>query len=185
MDPKIQSETKQKMDKTLEALRGEFSKLRTGRASVGLLDGIRVDVYGTLMPLNQMATIGVSDSRTLVITPWDKTTIPELEKSIHKSDIGLQPMSDGKVVRISIPALTEERRKDLAKIGKKVAEESRVGIRNTRREANEVVKKLQKDSKISEDDLKKWEGEIQKLTDQAIAQIDSLLVNKEKEILEV
>ena len=185
MDPKLQSETKQKMDKTIEALRGEFSKLRTGRASVGLLDGIRVDCYGTLMPLNQMASIGVSDSRTLVITPWDKTVIPELEKSIHKSDLGLQPMSDGKVVRISIPALTEERRKDLAKVGKKVAEESRVGIRNTRREANEVVKKLQKDSKISEDDLKKWEAEIQKMTDQAIAQIDHLLANKEKEILEV
>ena len=185
MDPKLQRETKQKMDKTIKALWGEFCKLRTGRASSGLLDGIRVDCYGTLMPLNQMASIGVSDSRTLVITPWDKTVIPELEKSIHKSDLGLQPMSDGKVVRISIPALTEERRKDLAKVGKKVAEESRVGIRNTRREANEVVKKLQKDSKISEDDLKKWEAEIQKMTDQAIAQIDHLLANKEKEILEV
>lgn len=185
MDPKIQAETKQRMDKTIESLRGEFSKLRTGRASMSLLEGIRVDCYGSLMPINQMATIGISDSRTLVITPWDKTVIPEIERSIHKSDIGLQPMSDGKVVRISIPPLTEERRKDLVKVAKRVTEEARVGVRSSRREANEAVKKLQKDGKISEDELKKWEGEVQKMTDQSIAQIDSLLANKEKEILEV
>lgn len=185
MDPKIQGETKQRMDKTIESLRNEFGKLRTGRASVALLDGVKVDSYGSLMSLNQVASLSVSDSRTIVISPWDKSIMQEIEKSIHKSDLGLQPMNDGKVVRISIPALTEERRKDLVKVAKRVAEEQRVGIRNVRRESNETVKKIQKDGKISEDDLKKWETEIQKMTDQAIADIDKILANKEKEIMEV
>lgn len=185
MDPKIQADTKQKMDKTIEALRNEFSKLRTGRASVGILDGVKVDAYGSVMPLNQMANLGVSDSRTIVITPWDKSTIQEIERAVHKAELGLTPINDGKVVRISIPPLTEERRKDLVKVAKRVAEEQRVSIRNTRRDANEAVKKIQKDGKISEDDLKKWETEIQKLTDQYVAQIDSILANKEKEIMEV
>ena len=185
MDPKLQAETKQKMERTIEALRGEFGKLRTGRASLVLLDGIRVDSYGSLMALNQVASLSVSDSRTIVITPWDKSLLQEIEKAIHKSDLGLQPVNDGKLVRISIPVLTEERRKELVKVAKKVAEESRVAIRNSRREANESVKKLQKDGKISEDDLKKWEGEVQKMTDQYIANIDQLLANKEKETMEI
>ncbi len=185
MDPKIQAETKQRMDKTIESLRNEFGKLRTGRASIALLDGVKVDSYGSLMPINQVASVSVSDSRTLVITPWDKSIIQEIEKSIHKSDLGLQPMNDGKVVRISIPPLTEERRKDLVKVAKRVTEEARVAVRNSRREANEAVKKLQKDGKISEDDLKKWEVEIQKMTDQYVTQVDTLLANKEKEIMEV
>lgn len=185
MDPKIQAETKQRMDKALEALRTEFGKLRTGRASVALLDGIKVDVYGSLMALNQTATLGVSDSRTIVITPWDKSVIQEIERSIHKADLGLSPTNDGKVVRLSIPSLTEERRKDLVKVAKRVAEEQRVGIRNVRRDANEAVKKTQKEGKISEDDLKKWEAEIQKMTDTAITDIEKILANKEKEIMEV
>lgn len=185
MDPKIQNETKQRMDKTVEALRHEFSRLRTGRASVALLDGVKVDSYGSQMPINQVASLTVSDSRTIVITPWDKSILQEIEKAIHKSDIGLQPVNDGKVVRIGIPPLTEERRKDLVKVAKRVTEESRVAIRNSRREANEAVKKVQKDGKISEDDLKKWETEIQKMTDQYITNIDSLLANKEKEVMEV
>jgi ribosome recycling factor len=185
MDPKIQSETKQKMDKTVESLRGEFGKLRTGRASIAILDGIRVDSYGSLMALNQVASLSVSDSRTIVITPWDKSLLQEIERAIHKSELGLQPVNDGKLVRLSIPPLTEERRKDLVKVAKKVTEEARVSVRNARRDANEAVKKVQKDGKISEDDLKKWEAEIQKMTDQYVANIDQILANKEKEIMEI
>ncbi|QQR80733.1 MAG: ribosome recycling factor [Deltaproteobacteria bacterium] len=185
MDPKIQSEIKQKMDKGIEALKHEFSRLRTGRASVGLVDGVKVEYYGSTMPLNQVATVNVTDSRTLTLSPWDKSAIQEIERAIHKADLGLQPVNDGKVIRINIPALTEERRKDLVKIAKKVTEESRVTIRNIRREGNESIKKLQKEAHLSEDDLEKWEAEVQKMTDAAIAQLDSLLTHKEKEIMEV
>jgi ribosome recycling factor len=185
MDPKLQAETKQRMDKTIEALRGEFAKLRTGRASVAVLDGVRVDSYGSQMALNAVASLSVSDSRTINISPWDKSLLQEIERAIHKADLGLQPVNDGKLIRISIPPLTEERRKDLVKVAKKAGEESKVAIRNSRREANEAVKKVQKDGKISEDDLKKWEAEIQKLTDQYVAQIDTVLANKEKEIMEI
>lgn len=185
MDPKIQTEMKQKLEKALEALRGEFAKLRTGRASIALLDGVRVECYGSQMPLNQVATLSVLESRTIVVAPWDKGVMGEIEKAIQKSDLGLQPVNDGKAIRIHIPPLTEERRKDLAKIGKRVAEEARVSVRNGRRDANEAVKKLQKDGKISEDDLKKWEQEVQKMTDQSIAQVDSMLAHKEKEIMEI
>lgn len=181
MDLGIQTHMKQHMAKALESLRGEFAKLRTGRASVALLDGIRVDCYGSKMPLNQVATLSVPESRTLVISPWDKGVIQEIEKAIHKSELGLTPVNDGKVVRINIPPLTEERRKDFVKVAKRVTEEARVSVRNARRDANEAVKKL----KVPEDDLKKWETEIQKMTDQAIADVDELLAHKEKEILEV
>jgi ribosome recycling factor len=173
------------MDKAVESLRGEFAKLRTGRASIAILDGVRVDSYGSLMPLNQVATLSVTDSRSIAITPWDKSLLQEIERAIHKSELGLQPVNDGKLVRLSIPPLTEERRKDLVKVAKRVTEEARVSIRNTRRDANETVKKVQKDGKISEDDLKKSEGEIQKLTDQYVEQIDQVLANKEKEIMEI
>lgn len=185
MDPKLQAETKQKMDKTIEALRGDFSKLRTGRASAAILDGVRVDSYGSLMPLNQVASVSITDSRSIAISPWDKSLLQEIERAIHKAEIGLTPVNDGKLIRISIPALTEERRKELVKVAKKNAEESRVAIRNSRREANEAVKKIQKDGKISEDDLKKWEAEIQKMTDAYIANIETVLANKEKEIMEI
>ena len=173
------------MEKALEVLRGEFTKLRTGRASISLLDTIRVECYGNKMPLNQVATLSTPDSRTIVITPWDKAVIPEIEKAVQKSDLGLQPVNDGKLVRINIPALTEERRKEFVKIAKRVSEEGRVMIRNVRRDANEAVKKLQKEGKLSEDDLKKSEAEIQKMTDHTIAQVESLLSHKEKEIMEV
>lgn len=185
MDPKLQTEIKQRMEKALGALRGEFSKIRTGRASVALLDGIKVDYYGNPTPLNQVATLSVSDSRTVVISPWDKGAIGEIEKAIQKSDLGLQPINDGKVVRINLPPLTEERRKDLVKVAKRLTEEARVSIRNIRRDINEAAKKIQKESKVSEDEFEKWESEIQKTTDQTIAQADSFLVHKEKEILEV
>jgi ribosome recycling factor len=185
MDIKIQNEMKQRMEKALEALRGEFTKLRTGRASISLLDGVRVECYGNKMPLNQVATLNTPDSRTIMMTPWDKTVIPEIERAIQKSDLGLQPVNDGKTIRINIPALTEERRKEFVKIAKRVTEEGRVSIRNVRRDANEGVKKLQKEGNLSEDDLKKSETEIQKTTDHYIAQVESLLAHKEKEIMEV
>ncbi len=185
MDTKIQNDMKTHLDKALGSVKGEFAKLRTGRASIALFDGIKVDCYGSKMVLNQVATLAVADSRTISITPWDKGVIAEIEKAIMTSDLGLQPINDGKLIRISIPLMTEERRKEMGKIAKRIAEEGRVSARNARREANEAVKKVQKDGKISEDDLKKWEAEIQKMTDQAITQIDSLLVHKEKEMMEI
>lgn len=181
----MNNELKVKMDKVIEQVRTEFTKLRTGRATTALLDSVRADCYGNQMPLNQLATLSVPEPRTIIIAPWDKGVIGEIEKAIMKSDLGLQPTNDGKVVRINLPPPTEERRKELAKLAKKSAEEGRVGVRNVRREANEAVKKLQKEAKISEDELKRSEDEIQKMTDQEIAKIDSLLAQKEKEILEV
>ncbi len=185
MDANLQNDIKSRMDKCIDSLKGEFTKLRTGRASLALLDGVRVDCYGSMMPLNQLATVSVSDSRTLVISPWDKSTFQDIEKAIHKADLGLTPVNDGKVVRINIPALTEERRKDLVKLAKKFAEETRVAIRNVRRDGNDAVKKAAKDMNLPEDDLKKWEGDVQKLTDQMITMVDSLVTHKEKEILEI
>lgn len=185
MQPEIQNEMRQRLEKALEVLRTEFTKFRTGRASVALLDGIRVECYGSQMAMNQVATLSVPESKTILISPWDKGLIGEIEKAIRKSDLGLQPANDGKVIRINMPAPTEERRKELVKVAKKVAEEARVAIRNARRDANESIKKLEKDGKISQDDLKKWEQETQKMTDQTVAQVDSLLTHKEKEILEV
>lgn len=185
MDTKIQNEMKGRLDKAQEIVRGEFAKFRTGRASIVLLDGIRVNCYGTEMPLNQVATLSVPEARSIVVAPWDKGVISEIEKAIQKSDLGLQPVNDGKVIRINLPPPTEERRKEMVKVAKRLAEEARVSIRNARRDANEAAKKLQKEGRVSEDDLKKWEQEIQKMTDQAISQVDSLLTHKEKEILEV
>ena len=185
MDAKILQSEKSKMDKAIEALRHEFSRFRTGRASPALLEGLKVQYYGSLMPINQVASLSVPESRTLVVTPWDKGAIPEIEKAIQKSDLGLNPINDGKVVRINLPIPTEERRKELVKQAKKASEEARVSVRNARREGNESVKKLQKESKITEDDLRKAEAEIQKMTDQYIVQIDQLLTHKEKEIMEV
>lgn len=185
MDASVQNAMKQQMEKALQALRGEFAKLRTGRASVAILDGVRVSCYGNLMPLNQVATLSVPESRTIVISPWDKSVMAEIEKAILKSDLGFNPMNDGKVIRINIPQLTEERRKDLVKIAKRAAEETRISVRNARREANEAAKKVQKEGKISEDELKRWEAEIQKQTDYFTQQVDTTLAHKEKEVLEV
>ncbi|MBI2068305.1 MAG: ribosome recycling factor [Deltaproteobacteria bacterium] len=178
-------EARVRMGKAIEALKGEFAKLRTGRASPNLLDHVVVDCYGSSMPLNQIASLSIPESRTIVITPWDKSTLSEIDKAIKKSDLGLNPINDGKVVRIGLPSPTEERRKELVKQAKKMAEEGRVAVRNVRREANEVAKKLQKGGKISEDELRKGEVEIQKLTDQFTSQVDQLLTHKEKEIMEI
>ena len=177
-------ETRDRMEKTIESLQKEMKRVRTGRASLSLLDGIRVDYYGTQTPLNQMASLSVPESRLIVIQPWDVSVIKQIEKAILKSDLGLTPSSDGKLIRIAIPPLTEERRKDLVKVVNKIAEEYKVAVRNIRRDANEMVKELKKESEISEDDAFKAQDEIQKITDQFIGKVDEIQAAKEKEILE-
>jgi len=175
----------EKMEKSVEAFKNELAKVRTGRASLALLDDIRVDAYGSSMPLNQVSTLTIPESRTIAIQPWDPQVLPAIEKAILKSDIGLTPVSDGKIVRLNIPQLTEERRRDLVKQVKKVAEEFRVAVRNVRREAIDTLKKLKKDKEIAEDDLFKLQEEAQSETDAYIAQIDEITASKEKEMMDV
>jgi len=179
------SSNEERMKKTVVSLKEGFAALRTGRASASLFDRIRVDAYGEKSPLNQVANISVPEARLIVIQPWDKNLITEIEKSIRSSELSLNPSNDGKVIRISIPALTEERRKELVKLAKNQAEQSRVAIRNIRRDGNEEMKKLLKDTKITEDDESKGADELQKLTDSYIGQINKVLEEKEKEIMEV
>jgi len=181
---KIISETEEKMKRAVTALEEEFNTLRTGRASPALFDKIRVEYYGNPTPLNQVATISAPEARLVVIQPWDKSIIGDIEKAIQKSELSVNPSNDGKVIRISIPPLTEERRKEFVKIAKNMAEQNRVSIRNSRRDANEELKKAQKDGTISEDELKRAEDDVQKLTDSYIAKVNELLEEKEKEILE-
>jgi ribosome recycling factor len=173
------------MEKSLGGLRGELSKVRTGRASTSLLDDIRVDYYGTSTPLNQVATLGVPESRLITISPWDASVIPVIEKAIIAANLGLTPSNDGKLIRLPIPALTEERRREMVKLVKKYGEESKISVRHVRREALDEIKGLEKDKKITEDDYKHLEKEIQKLTDSYVAQIDQSLAHKEKEVMEV
>lgn len=178
-------ETERNMSKTVAALKNELKRIRTGRASLSLLDDIQVNYYGTLTPINQMASLSVAESRLINIQPWDVTAIKEIEKAILKSDLGLTPSSDGKIVRISIPPLTEERRKKLVKIVYKICEDHKVAVRNIRRDSNELLKGLKKDGKVSEDDAFKAQDQIQKITDEHIKLIDSSICKeKEKEILE-
>ena len=177
-------ETRERMGKTIDDLENEFKRVRTGRASLSLLDGIRVDYYGTQTPLNQMASLSVPESRLIVIQPWDVSAIKEIEKSILKSDLGLTPSSDGKLIRISIPPLTEERRKELVKVVSKICEEHKIAARNIRRDANELLKGFKKDGDIAEDDAFKAQDQVQKITDEYIAKIDEMYKEKEKEILE-
>lgn len=172
-----------KMTAALDALGREFATVRTGRASAGLLDGIRVDYYGTPTPVNQMASVSVPDARTLVIQPWEATQLKAIEKAIMASDLGLTPQNDGKVVRLSMPSPTEERRKQLAKTVHKIAEDSRIVIRNIRREANDRLKAMAKDRKVSEDEERRGHDQIQKATDKFISRVDELLKKKEQEIL--
>ena len=180
----IYEETRERMGKSVSALKSEFKRIRTGRASLALLDGIRVDYYGTLTPLNQMASLAVPESRLITIQPWDISVIKEIEKAILKSDLGLTPSSDGKIVRIAIPPLTEERRKELVKIANKMSEEYKVAVRNIRRDSNELIKSLKKDGDISEDEAFKAQDQVQKITDEHIMRIDDVYQEKEKEILE-
>jgi len=177
-------DTRERMDKSTVALKNELKKVRTGRASQSILDGIRVDYYGTLTPINQMASVSIPESRMIMIQPWDVTAIKDIEKAIMKSDLGLTPSSDGKLIRISIPALTEQRRKELVKIVNKTCEEYKVAVRNIRRDSNEMVKEMKKEGEVSEDDAFKAQDKIQKITDEHVGRIDDIYKDKEKEILE-
>ena len=173
------------MKKTIDKVKSELGTLRTGRASSSLLENVRVDYYNTLTPLNQLANITAPEARTLEIRPWDKAALQSIEKAIQKSDLGLNPNNDGSMIRLQIPALTEERRRDLIKVVRKMAEEYRIALRNERRDAVERLKKSQKAKEISEDDLKVGEQDIQKLTDSYIKRIDEMLAAKERDIMEV
>jgi ribosome recycling factor len=181
----IKSACEERMKKAVAALKDEFNGVRTGRASPSLLDKIRVDYYGQKTPLSQVATVSVPEARLIVIQPWDRTLIGEIEKGIQKSELSLNPSNDGKVIRIAIPPLTEERRKELAKVAKGMAEQSRVSVRNTRRDGLEDLKKQLAAGGVPEDTIKKEEEELQKLTDSYVAQINKALEEKEKEIMEI
>ena len=174
-----------KMERSIAALRKELSRIRTGRATLALLEGIDVDYYGTATPLNQMATLAAPESRLLTIQPWDKSQVGLIEKAIQRSDLGLTPMNDGKLIRLAIPPLTAERRKDLVKKVKKIGEDAKVALRNVRRDGNETLKDLEKTKDISQDDLRRGQEQVQKITDRFISQVDDVLSAKEHEILEV
>lgn len=174
-----------KMEKSVDTFKNELSKVRTGRASISLLDGISVDAYGSPMPMNQVATMTIPESRMIAIQPWDPQMVPAIEKAIMKSNLGLAPANDGKVIRLTIPQLTEERRKELVKQVRKVAEEFKVTIRNVRREAIDTLKQQKKDKDISEDDLFKLQDDAQKETDTYVKQIDVVTEHKEKEMMEI
>lgn len=181
----VKKDAEERMEKALAALERDFSKLRTGRASTSLVDGLKVDYYGTPTPVGQLASIATPDSRTITIQPWDRGSFALVEKAILKSDLGLTPINDGKIIRIGIPPLTEERRKDLSKISRKYGEETKVAIRNIRRDANDALKKLEKDKGHSEDEIKKAQDAIQKLTDSYVTKVDQKCQAKEKEIMEL
>ena len=178
-------DAKSRMDKSLEALRAELSKIRSGKATTALLDGIKVDYYGTMTPLDQTGNLTVLDAHTLSFTPWDKSILNAVDKAILEANIGLNPVSDGTNLKIPIPPLNEERRKELVKLVKKFGEDSKVAVRNIRRDANEHLKREQKEKKLSEDALKGSEEKVQKLTDEHIKNVDEILKHKEKEIMEV
>ena len=185
MSSEVIMEMAEKMENSLGAFKSELTKIRTGRASLSLLDGIKVEAYGSSMPLNQVGTLTIPESRQIVIQPWDPQVMSGIEKAILKSDLGLTPVNDGKVIRINIPQLTEERRKELVKIVKKVAEEYRVAVRNHRREAIDTLKKQKKNKEISEDEQFRLQDEAQKETDASIAKIDKVAAEKENEVMEV
>ena len=175
----------ERMNKAIKNLEKSFSRLRTGRASTSLVEDVVVDYYNTPTPLNQLASISIPDSRTIAIQPWDRNCFSDVEKAIMKSDLGLNPVNDGKIIRINIPALTEERRKELVKVAKKDTEDAKIAIRNIRREENETLKKMKNDKDISEDEMHKGQDKIQELTDQYVKKADDLLQDKEKEIMEI
>ena len=185
MDKKLIAETEERMQNSVEATRRELATIRTGKATTSLLDTVRVNYYGNMVPISQTANVSAPEPRMLVIQPWEKAMVEEIKKAILKSDLGLNPTDDGMIIRVPIPPLTEERRKDLARTVKAMAEEGRVKIRGIRRETNEKLKALEKEKKISEDDSRKTQSEVQKLTDKFIAAVDAILEKKQKEILEV
>jgi ribosome recycling factor len=181
----IFEELKASMDKAIRAFDKSLNKVRTGRASLSLLDGIKVEYYGVPTPLNQVATLSVPESRLILIAPWDNSIIGNVEKSIQKSDLGLTPTNDGKLIRLSIPPLTEERRKELVKVVKRLSEECKINLRNVRRDANDQLKTLKKDNDISEDEFYAFQEEVQEVTDKYIEKADNIVVSKEKEIMEI
>ncbi|MGD0838642.1 MAG: ribosome recycling factor [Polyangia bacterium] len=181
----VQKDLQVNLDKAIEALKKDLGKVRTGRASVSILDGMRVDYYGTPTPLNQVASLNVPDPRLITIKPWERSLIPEIEKTIRASQLGLNPSSDGEIVRLPMPPLTEERRRELVKMVKKMAEDAKVALRGARRDANEMLKELQKTRDITEDDEKRGLKKVQEATDAAVAKVDEIVVKKETEILEV
>lgn len=174
-----------RMQKSIDSLEKDFSRLRTGRASTALVDNIRVEYYGTPTPLNQVASVSIPDSRTISISPWDRNAFSNIEKAIMKSDLGLTPVNDGKSIRINIPPLTEERRKELVKMAKKYTEDAKVAIRNVRRDVNDALKKMQNAKEISEDEMHKAQDDVQKATDNFVKKADAVLAEKEKEIMEI
>jgi len=188
MDEQVRAllqEAEEKMKQAVQAARRDLAAIRTGRANPSLLERVEVDYYGTLLPINQLASISVPEPRLLVIQPWDKNAVKMIEKAILKSDLGLTPTTDGNVLRIQLPPLTEERRKELARLARKEAEDKRVAVRNVRRDVNDAIKKLEKDGQLSEDECRRAQSQVQELTDRYIKEIDDLLAAKEKEILEV
>lgn len=185
MTKEVLNQTTERMTKAIQALSRELSTIRAGRASASLLDKIFVDYYGAPTPINQIAGVATPEARLITIQPYDKSSLGDIEKAILKSDLGISPSNDGTLIRIAIPALTEERRKDLVKVVKKEAEEAKVGIRNIRRDVNDELKKLEKNGDITEDDLRSFTEDVQKLTDDHIVKIDQVAKDKEKEILEV
>ena len=182
---KLMNESKEKMSKAVEATRNRFASIRAGRANVSMLDGIKIDMYGSETPLNQIGSVSAPEARLLVIDPWDKSVIPKIEKAIMLSNVGLTPNNDGKVIRLMIPELTADRRKEYVKLAKSEAENGKVAVRNLRKDMNNSLRKLEKDGEITEDDLKRLEDEAQKLTDVTIKTIEDLLAKKEKEITTV
>lgn len=185
MTSEVIMEMAEKMDSSLDAFKQELTRIRTGRASLSLLDGIRVNAYGSSMPLNQVGSLTIPESRQIVIQPWDPQVMSSIEKAILKSELSLTPINDGKVIRINIPQLTEERRKEFVKMVKKIAEEYRIAVRNHRRDAIDTLKKQKKNKEISEDELFKLQDEAQKETDSYIAKIDQVAAEKENEVMEV
>jgi len=181
----VWAQANERMQKVIEVAKKDFATIRTGRANPAILDRVTVECYGSMMPLNQVANISAPEPRMIVVQPWDKSILASVERAILKADLGLNPTNDGNVIRLVIPQLTEERRRELVKLLKKDAEEKRVAIRNVRRDANDTIKKMEKDGTITEDESKKGIDDIQKLTDKYIAEIDKLAANKEQEIMEV
>ncbi|XPV75257.1 MAG: ribosome recycling factor [Desulfovibrio sp.] len=181
----IKADGKKRMEGAINKLEKDFSTLRTGRASTALVDNIVVDYYGTPTPLNQLASVSIPDARTLAIQPWDKGAFAGIEKGIMNSDLGLNPVNDGSLIRISIPPLTEDRRKDLVKLARKNSEDAKIAIRNVRRDMNDSFKKLLKDKEITEDDQRQGQDEVQKMTDSFVKKCDTVLAEKEKEIMEI
>lgn len=185
MPNRVKEEVKQRMEKTVQSLKQDLGSLRAGRATPALLDKVFVEYYGTATPINQLANVSAPEPRLLVIQPWDKTALPNIEKALQKSDLGITPNNDGNVIRINLPMLTEERRAELVKVAKKFGEEAKVSVRNIRRDANDEIKKMEKAGDLSEDEGRRHQEDIQKLTDQYVKQIDETILNKEQDIMSV